>query len=145
MATFQEMQRQRDMYIQKVSELNVEHSEYRRVVEIIKPLDPARKCFQLINSVLVERTIAEVAPIVETSRDNIGALIKDLEGRHTKLVAEIRDFSQRFGSAWARRPQKPPPAGTNARAFYQRAPSPPPHYPDVTPSRPPPSQLQQSA
>ena len=103
MATFQEMQRQRDMYIQKVSELNVEHSEYRRVVEIIKPLDSARKCFQLINSVLVERTLAEAAPIVEMNRDNLAALIKDLEGRHTKLVADIREFSTRFGSAlWGR-------------------------------------------
>jgi prefoldin subunit 2 len=97
--TFQEMQRQRDLYIQKIAELNAEHAEYRRVVEIVRPLDPARKCFQLINSVLVERTLGEVQPIVELSRDNLAALIKDLEQRHTKAVADIREFSARFGSA----------------------------------------------
>ena len=37
----------------------------------MKPLDGNRKCFRQIGEVLVERTIAEVLPAVQTNRDNL--------------------------------------------------------------------------
>ncbi len=34
-------------------------------------MDGGRRCYQLINNVLVERTLGEVTPIVETNRDSV--------------------------------------------------------------------------
>lgn len=46
----------------------------RLVAESIKPLEPARKCFQLIGGVLVERTVGDVLPIVEHNRESVCCL-----------------------------------------------------------------------
>jgi len=43
----------------------------RLVAETIRPLEGGRKCFQLINGVLVERVVSEVLPIVDQNRDSV--------------------------------------------------------------------------
>jgi len=62
-------------------------------------MDKTRKAFQLINSVLVERTVEEVLPIVKENRDGILQVKANIEERLNKLVAEIREFSARYNSA----------------------------------------------
>ena len=62
-------------------------------------MDKSRKAFQLINSVLVERTVEEVLPIVKENRDGILQVKVNIEERLNKLVAEIREFSARYNGA----------------------------------------------
>ena len=79
----------------------------RRVADTLEPMERTRKAFQLINSVLVERTVEEVLPIVKENRDGILQVKANIEERLNKLVAEIREFSARYNSAllgWAPRP-----------------------------------------
>jgi hypothetical protein len=59
-------------------------------------MDKGRKAFQLINSVLVERTVAEVLPIVKENRDSILQVKTNIEERLNRLVAEIREFSAKY-------------------------------------------------
>lgn len=40
---------------------------YRLVIDSISPLEPERKCFRMVGGVLVERTIKEVLPALETN------------------------------------------------------------------------------
>lgn len=47
----------------------------RLVAETIRPLDGGRKCFQLINGVLVERIVSEVLPIVDQNRDSVRSAV----------------------------------------------------------------------
>jgi prefoldin subunit 2 len=71
----------------------------RRVADTLEPMDKSRKAFQLINSVLVERTVEEVLPIVRENRDGILQVKVNIEERLNKLVAEIREFSARYNGA----------------------------------------------
>lgn len=73
----------------------------RRVADTLEPMEKTRKAFQLINSVLVERTVEEVLPIVRENRDGILQVKANIEERLNKLVAEIREFSARYNSALA--------------------------------------------
>lgn len=43
----------------------------RLVSETIRPLDAGRKCFHLINGVLVERTVGDVLPVVDQNRESV--------------------------------------------------------------------------
>ena len=49
----------------KINELDMDQNEHRLVLEALKPLDPSRKCFRMVGSVIVERTVQEVMPAVE--------------------------------------------------------------------------------
>ena len=39
--------------------------------EALKAVDGSRRCFRSIQGVLVERTVAEVLPAVQTNRENV--------------------------------------------------------------------------
>lgn len=36
--------------------------------------DPQRKCFQMVGGVLVERTVQDVVPALQTNKEGVGAL-----------------------------------------------------------------------
>jgi hypothetical protein len=44
---------------------------YRLVIDSIAPLEPERKCFRMVGGVLVERTIKEVLPALETNHSGV--------------------------------------------------------------------------
>ena len=42
------------------------------------PLSGDRKCFRMINGVLVERTVSDVLPALQTNTDGLKKLLEDL-------------------------------------------------------------------
>jgi prefoldin subunit 2 len=46
-------------------------SFFRLVIDSISPLEPERKCFRMVGGVLVERTIKEVLPALETNFNGV--------------------------------------------------------------------------
>lgn len=50
----------------------------RLVLETLKPLPSDRKCFRMINGVLVERTIADAMPSLQTNADNMKQVLDGL-------------------------------------------------------------------
>jgi len=43
----------------------------RLVIDSLEGLEPSRKCYRLINGVLVERTVGEVLPALKSTRDGV--------------------------------------------------------------------------
>ena len=41
------------------------------VIDTLKEVDPSRKCFRLVGGVLVERTVKEVLPALETNKEQV--------------------------------------------------------------------------
>jgi|APGre2960657444_1045066.scaffolds.fasta_scaffold25517_2 chaperonin cofactor prefoldin len=64
----------------KITELDLERTEHELVLQTLKPLDAQRRCFRLVGGVLVERTVAEVAPAVTRNKEEIEAV----RGAHTR-------------------------------------------------------------
>lgn len=50
----------------------------RLVLETLEPLSGERKCFRLINGVLVERTVKDVVPALTTNQDGLRKVLDDL-------------------------------------------------------------------
>ena len=64
------------MLLQKLVELEEEKKENELVLESIAKLEDSRKCWRLINGVLMERTKAQVMPEMRTVINNLGAVMK---------------------------------------------------------------------
>jgi hypothetical protein len=50
----------------------------RLVLETLVPLPEDRKCFRMINGVLVERTVKEVVPALQTNSDGLKKVLDEL-------------------------------------------------------------------
>jgi len=48
------------------------------VLETLEPLPGDRKCFRMINGVLVERTVKDVVPALKTNSDGLKKVLDDL-------------------------------------------------------------------
>ncbi|OAP63222.1 prefoldin subunit 2 [Fonsecaea erecta] len=63
---------------QKVGEIEQEIEEHKLVMETLQPLPQDRKCFRLINGVLVERTVKDVLPALKTNSDGLKQVLEEL-------------------------------------------------------------------
>lgn len=59
---------------------NLIHS--RLVLETLEPLSEDRKCFRLINGVLVERTVKDVVPALKTNQVGLKKVLEDLVNQY---------------------------------------------------------------
>ena len=50
----------------------------RLVLETLEPLSDDRKCFRMINGVLVERTVKDVKPALQTNAEGLKKVLEDL-------------------------------------------------------------------
>ena len=55
----------------KINELEMDRNEHCLVEETLKPLDPSRRAYRLVGSILVERNVGEVLPSVASNRENV--------------------------------------------------------------------------
>lgn len=66
--------------------------DYRIVIETLKEVEGTRKCFRMIGGVLVERTVADVLPELESNRERLPKAIIALQEQLTKKGQEINDY-----------------------------------------------------
>jgi chaperonin cofactor prefoldin len=62
---------------------------YRLVLETLGPVPKDRKCFRLINGVLVERTVADVVPALQTNAEGLKNVLEGLVKEYKKKQAEM--------------------------------------------------------
>lgn len=53
-------------------------SSHRLVLETLEPLPGDRKCFRMINGVLVQRTVQDVVPALKTNSEGLKKVLDDL-------------------------------------------------------------------
>ncbi|KAK0746041.1 Prefoldin beta-like protein [Schizothecium vesticola] len=63
---------------QKIGDVEQEAEEHKLVLETLEPLSGDRKCFRLINGVLVERTVKDVVPALQTNAEGLKKVLDDL-------------------------------------------------------------------
>jgi len=87
--------RQRSL-VAKLAEMDGQRLEYARVAATLAPMAPERRAYQLINSVLVERTVGEVAPLVATNRDYLATVIAKLNDDLREASDEVREYQKKY-------------------------------------------------
>ncbi|KAJ2355604.1 Cochaperone prefoldin complex subunit [Coemansia erecta] len=79
----------------KIGELESELTEHHLVIETIGKVPTTRKCFRLVNGVLIERTVAEVLPALKTNEEGIKSTIKQLTEQYKSKDKEFMEFQQK--------------------------------------------------
>lgn len=69
--------------------------DYRLVLETLDPLPEDRKCFRMINGVLVERTVKDVIPALKTNADGLTKVLDDLVKSYKLKQDELETWKVR--------------------------------------------------
>ncbi|XP_077401383.1 prefoldin subunit 2 [Vanacampus margaritifer] len=95
-ATFQKMRQEQRSLASKAAELEMESNEHSLVIDTLKDVDPSRKCFRLIGGVLVERTVREVLPALQTNKEQISKIIESLNSMMRDKGRELTEYRERY-------------------------------------------------
>ncbi|EHY59813.1 Cochaperone prefoldin complex subunit [Exophiala dermatitidis] len=80
---------------QKVGEIEQEIEEHKLVIETLQPLPEDRKCFRLINGVLVERTVKDVLPALKTNSDGLKQVLEELVKQYKAKQDEMDKWKRK--------------------------------------------------
>ena len=103
-----------DEVTRKINELDLDRNEHTLVLEALAPLDPGRKCYRLVNNVVVERTVAEVMPAVKTNRDQIVTMMNGLGTQLEAKQKEADEISSKYRISSTPAPAQQPKGGGQA-------------------------------
>ncbi|KAJ1884540.1 Cochaperone prefoldin complex subunit [Kickxella alabastrina] len=78
----------------KIGELELQLDEHMLVIKTMTPMPEDRKCFRLINGVLVERTVREVLPALTTNKEGITKSIEQLTAQYRTTDNEFAEFQK---------------------------------------------------
>lgn len=70
-------------------------TKHRLVLETLNPLNGDRKCFRMINGVLVERTVKDVKPVLQTNSDGLKKVLDDLVKQYKSMQEEMEKWKVR--------------------------------------------------
>ena len=62
------------------------------MLETLGPLSDDRKCFRMINGVLVERTVKDVVPALKTNAEGLKKVLDDLVKQYTAGQDELEKW-----------------------------------------------------
>ncbi|KAI5786393.1 Prefoldin beta-like protein, partial [Peziza echinospora] len=77
---------------QKIGDIEQESEEHKLVLETLQPLPTERTCFRLINGVLVERTVGDVVPALETTFEGLKKVLEGLVKDYKKKQEEMETW-----------------------------------------------------
>ena len=93
----QKLDQERKTILQKLIEIGEEKREYVLVLETLAQLPDDKKCWRLINGVLVEKTKKELVPDLETNIKNMEELWKQLDTRSIEIRKQMSVIEQEIG------------------------------------------------
>jgi len=80
---------------QKIGDVEQEAEEHKLVLETLEPLPGDRKCFRMINGVLVERTAKDVIPALRTNAEGLKKVLDDLVKQYKNRQDELEKWKKK--------------------------------------------------
>ncbi|TKA23082.1 hypothetical protein B0A50_07399 [Salinomyces thailandicus] len=80
---------------QKIGDVEQEAEEHKLVLETLTPLPGDRKCFRMINGVLVERVVSEVLPALQTNTEGLKKVLEDLLKQYQTKQADMEKWKKK--------------------------------------------------
>ncbi|PWN36175.1 uncharacterized protein FA14DRAFT_161011 [Meira miltonrushii] len=85
----------------KIGELESDAEEHRAVIETLRETlkkSPERTCFRMIGGILVERTVKDVLPALETNMKGLQAVIESLARQYKAKDDEMQKLHREVES-----------------------------------------------
>ena len=89
---YKQLQQEAQVLVSKLMEIEDEKKENELVLESISKLEDTRKCWRLINGVLMEKTKLEVVPEMRTVINNLNAVTKQITDTLVAVRTEIKNL-----------------------------------------------------
>ena len=89
---YKQLQQEAQVLVSKLMEIEDEKKENELVLESISKLEDNRKCWRLINGVLMEKTKREVVPEMRTVINNLNAVTKQITDTLVAVRTEIKNL-----------------------------------------------------
>ncbi|KAF9879209.1 prefoldin subunit [Colletotrichum karsti] len=80
---------------QKIGDVEQEAEEHKLVLETLQPLSADRKCFRLINGVLMEQTVKDVMPALTTNSEGLKKVLEDLVKQYKTKQDELEKWKKK--------------------------------------------------
>jgi len=80
---------------QKIGDVEQETEEHKLVLETLEPLPSDRKCFRMVNGVLVEKTVMDVIPALKTNSDGLKKILEELLKQYKKQQDEMEKWKKK--------------------------------------------------
>ncbi|OOF97171.1 hypothetical protein ASPCADRAFT_205982 [Aspergillus carbonarius ITEM 5010] len=80
---------------QKIGDIEQEAEEHKLVIETLDPLPGDRKCFRMVNGVLVERTVEDVLPSLKTNSDGLKQVLEELLKQYKSKQADLDSWKKK--------------------------------------------------
>ena len=93
---YKQLQQEAQGLVSKLLEIEDERKENELVLESISQLEDSRKCWRLVNGVLMEKTKVEVVPEMRTVINNLNAVTKQITDTLVSVKQEIRNLEQAY-------------------------------------------------
>jgi prefoldin subunit 2 len=87
---------------QKIGDVEQEADEHKLVLETLEPLPAERKCFRMINGVLIERTVQDVIPALKTNAEGLSKVLDDLVKQYKSRQEELEKWKVSSHGPWWR-------------------------------------------
>lgn len=79
----------------KIGDIEQELEEHRLVLNNLEKLPKDRKCFQMINGVLVEKTVQDVIPALKTNSEGLRKVLDDLLKQYKSKQVEMDQWKKK--------------------------------------------------
>eukprot|EP00759_Apiculatamorpha_spiralis_P055443 PhF_6_TR7794/c0_g1_i1/m.11235/K09549/PFDN2; prefoldin subunit 2 len=77
----------------KIAEVDADRHEHSLVLDTLTPMEVTRKCFRLVGGIMVERTVGEVRPMLQSQIENIDQVLKVLTEQLNLKEKQMQEFA----------------------------------------------------
>lgn len=93
---FQSLRDEQTQMVQKTQDLEMDLKEHDLVLSTLSTItDKQRRCYRMIGGVLIEHTVAEVVPALETNRAQINNVIESFKQKTEEKAKDLAAYKQK--------------------------------------------------
>ncbi|CAF9937268.1 MAG: hypothetical protein ALECFALPRED_007159 [Alectoria fallacina] len=81
---------------QKIGDIEQDTEEHKLVLETLTPLPPDRKCFRMVNGVLVEKTVKDVTPALQINSEGLKKVLEELVKQYKRQQDDMEKWKVGF-------------------------------------------------
>jgi prefoldin subunit 2 len=96
-AAFNDMRQQQRILVSRMSEIEMDMKEHDLVMEVLKGVDPDRRCYRMVGGILVERKVNVVLPGLISNRDKMKGYRDTLQNSLESKGKELNKFREMYG------------------------------------------------
>ena len=119
---FQGLRDEQTQLVQKTQDLEMEMREHDLVLSTLSVIaDKQRRCYRMIGGVLIEHTVGEVLPALQTNREQIHQLIETLNQKTEEKAKDLTAYKQKHDIRFSHeRPQQQQKANGQPAATHSK-------------------------